>query len=563
MRNSNRLTIQNMAVNPMHIFIDGKQMTIESGTTLLQLAEQLQPEYPYPILGAALNNKLYGMHDRPQEGDRVSFFDVTSATGNRIYQLSLTFVLIKAVRELYSDDAELSVEHSLSTGLYCELKMPIPLDEAEVKRIRHRMAEIIDEDLPFDYEPLPKKEAMEFFRREHLWERVRLLSYRPAKIVHVYRLGWLHEYFYSPMVPSTAYLKLFDLTFYEPGFLLRFPTQTSPDAIPDYNPSPKLFSIYREAEEWASILRVRNVPDLNDVIMSGSSIELMQTAEALHEKKIGQIADQIAAKKARLIMIAAPSSSGKTTFANRLAIQLRVNGLRPVTIGLDDYYLDRGQIDLGPDGKPDLESLYALDVERFNHDFALLLKGEQVELPIFDFTTGKRSPEGRMLALSEGQPIIIEGIHGLNPQLSHAIPEELKFRIYLSTLTQLNLDRHNRIPTTDARIVRRLVRDSQFRGYPADDTLHIWPSVRRGEEKWIFPYYEEADAIFNSHLIYELAALKPFAEPLLEEIGRDHPYFMDADRLLKLLSYFRAIDIDHIPANSILREFVGGSIFGK
>ena len=545
----------------VQITISGRPYDIERGTTLLQLAQQQQESYPHRIIAAAINYEPVGMQSFPQEGDEVTFYDVTSSTGTRIYQLSLTFVLIKAVRELYADDAELSVEYSLSTGVYCQLKQATPLDEQEVAKIRHRMAEIIAEDLPFTYEPLPKREALEFFRRESLWERVRLLNYCPDDIIHVYRLGWLHEYFYSPMVPSTGYLECFDLTYFEDGFLLRFPTQTSPNAIPDFNPSRKLFTIYREAEDWANILQVRHVPDLNDIIVANNALELIQTAEGLHEKKIAQIADQIAEKRARLILISAPSSSGKTTFANRLAIQLRVNGMRPVTIGLDNYYLNREAVPLDNDGNPDLESLYALDVERFNEDFSRLLAGEQVELPVFDFTQGKRAEKGNILRLEEGQPVVIEGIHGLNPQLTHGIDDSMKFRIYLSTLTQLNFDRHNRIYTTDARLLRRIVRDHQFRGYPVEDTLKIWPSVRRGEEQWIFPYYEEANAIFNSHLLYELAVLKPFAEKELVKVKPSSRYYTDASRLMQLLSYFTAVDITHIPNNSIIREFIGGSVF--
>jgi len=545
----------------VQITIDNRPCVIERGTTLLQLAQQEQENYQYQIIAAALNHEPVGMQSFPQEGDEVTFYNVTSSTGTRIYQLSLTFVLIKAVRELYADDAELSVEYSLSTGVFCQLKLATPLDESEVLRIRQRMAEIIDEDLPFTYEPLPKREALEFFRRERLWERVRLLSYSPDVMVHVYRLGWLHEFFYSPMVPSTGYLKCFDLSYYEDGFILRFPTQTSPTEIPDFNPSRKLFTIYREAEEWANILQVRHVPDLNDLSVSGNIMELIQTAEGLHEKKIAQIADQIAERRSRLILISAPSSSGKTTFANRLAIQLRVNGMRPVTIGLDNYYLNRGEIPLGEDGNPDLESLFALDIEKFNDDFIRLLDGEVVDLPVFDFTQGRRAERSNSLRLEEGQPVVIEGIHGLNPQLTHGIADSTKFRIYLSTLTQLNFDRHNRIYTTDARLLRRIVRDHQFRGYPVEETLKIWPSVRRGEEKWIFPYYEEADAIFNSHLLYELAVLKPFALQELTKVKPDSVFYTDASRLMQLLSYFKTVDAESIPHNSILREFVGGSIF--
>ncbi len=542
------------------IIVDGQEMAITTPVALPALIDQVEPNLPRTILAAKVNNELHDLTREINDGDRVELLGVGTEDGNRIYRRSLTFVLIRAVKELFPD-GEVTIEHSLSKGLYCELHIGRTVEPQDITRIRDRMRQIIKDDQPFTKHVLPKGEAMTLFRRQGQEDKVRLLAFRPSPVIHVYQLGWLYDYFYSYMVPSTGYLSQFDLIPEPPGCLLRFPTKESPDAIPEHVPSPKLFTIFRESERWADILEVGDVPALNSLIQKGQGQELIHVAEALHEKKIAQIADEIAHRGARIVLIAGPSSSGKTTFAQRLRIQLRVNGLRPVTIGLDDYFVDREHTPRDESGKWDFEALEAIDIALFNLHLKLLLAGEDVQIPTFNFFTGKREQTGHALKIEPDQPILIEGIHGLNERLSASIPREQKFKIYISALTQLNLDHHNRVPTTDARVLRRVVRDNQFRGHSALRTLETWPSVRRGEEANIFPFQEEADAMFNSHLVYELAVLKCCAEPLLAEIGPEQTEYAEARRLGKFLSYFLPLEPDAIPTNSIIREFIGGSVF--
>ncbi len=542
------------------IIIDGQELTVTTPITLAALIEQTHPCPPRPILAAKVNNELHDLTREVQDGDRIELLDVGTEEGNRIYRRSLTFVLIRAVKELFPD-SDVTIEHSLSKGLYCELQIGRPVEPQDIDRVRDRMRQIIKDDQPFNKHVLPRDEAIALFHRQGQEDKVQLLAFRPSPIIHVYQLGWLYDYFNSYMVPSTGYLSQFDLIPEPPGCLLRFPTKETPDAIPEHVPSPKLFAIFRESERWADILDVGDVPALNTLLQNGHGQELIQVAEALHEKKIAQIADEIAQRQARIVLIAGPSSSGKTTFAQRLRIQLRVNCLRPVTIGLDDYFVDREHTPRDENGKWDFEALEAIDIALFNQHLQQLLAGEEVQIPTFNFFTGKRETTGHALKIDPDQPILIEGIHGLNERLSAAIPKDQKFKIYVSALTQLNLDHHNRVPTTDARILRRIVRDNQFRGHSALTTLERWPSVRRGEETNIFPFQEEADAMFNSHLVYELAVLKGCAEPLLAAIGPEHSEYAEARRLHKFLSYFLPLEPDSIPTNSIIREFIGGSVF--
>lgn len=545
----------------VQIILDGQEMAVSSPpVSLSALIDQVQSRYPRPLLAAKVNNELRDLTGELFAGDRVELLDRSTEEGNRIYRRSLTFVLIRAVKELFPD-GDVTVEHSLSKGLYCEVHVGRTIDQHDVCRIRDRMRQIISDDQPFIKHVLPKDEAVALFRRQGQQDKIRLLKYRPSAVVHVYQLGWLYDYFYSYMAPSTGYLAQFDLSYEAPGCLLRFPTKDSPDRIPEHEPSPKLFTVFRESERWAKILEVGNVPALNSLIEAGQGGELIQVAEALHEKKIAQIADEIARRGARVILIAGPSSSGKTTFAQRLRIQLRVNGLRSVTVGLDDYFVDREHTPRDEHGKWNFEALEAIDIVLFNQHLKMLLEGNEVQIPTFNFFTGMREQTGRTLRIEADQPLLIEGIHGLNERLSAAIPKENKFKIYISALTQLNLDQHNRVPTTDARIMRRIVRDHQFRGHDALTTLATWPSVRRGEETNIFPFQEEADAMFNSHLVYELAVLKGFAEPLLAGVGPEHPQYAEARRLGKFLSYFLPLEHDAIPTNSIIREFIGGCVY--
>ena len=459
--------------------------------------------------------------------------------------------------------ATITIEHSISKGLYCELHGIDPLTEKDVQAIERRMKEMVEEDIEFHMDIVPLPEALKLFEKEGQLDKVKLLKYRNLPTIKIYSCGWLRDYFYGIMVPSTGYLKHFELKFYMPGFILRYPDKSDPTTIPEYKEQPKLFSVFREAEKWAKILEIEDVGSLNDHIAAGYGDELIRISEALHEKKIAQLADMITNERnqIRLILIAGPSSSGKTTFAQRLSVQLRVNNVKPISISLDDYFVSRDKTPLDENGEPDFEALEAIDLDLFNEQLTKLIQGVEVELPVFNFLTGQREYRGKKVKIKRDQPIIIEGIHGLNDVLTSAIPRGSKFKIYISALTQLNIDNHNRIPTTDARIIRRIVRDNQFRSHDALKTIKLWPKVRRGEEKNIFPFQEDADVMFNSHLPYELAVLKRYAEPLLAEIAPSEPEFSEAKRLLKFLSYFLPLDDSAIPNNSIIREFIGSSCF--
>lgn len=543
-------------------FADGSVQEVNAGTTLLELSKKAQESFATPIVAAKVNNKLKDLNYALEEDARVEFLDLSQDDGFRIYQRSLVFLLIKAVGELFPQ-AKVTVEHSISKGLYCELKNMETLTERDVQLIEDHMRKLVEQDIPFHKETVLLSEAIKMFEKEGQMDKVRLLKYRQKPTITIYSCGWLRDYFYGYMVPSTGYLKSFELKYYMPGFILRFPDQFTPGEIPPYVEQPKLFSIFREAEKWAEILEVKDVGSLNDQIAAGNAGDLIRVSEAFHEKKIAQIADLITKERdqIRVILIAGPSSSGKTTFAQRLLVQLRVNGLKPVTISLDDYFVSREETPLDENGEPDFEALEAIELDLFNEHLTKLIQGVEVEIPFFNFKTGRREYRGRKVKVKPDQPIIIEGIHGLNEKLTPAIPRGKKFKIYISALTQLNIDDHNRIPTTDARFIRRLVRDSQFRSHDALTTIRLWPKVRRGEERNIFPFQEEADVMFNSHLVYELAVLKNYAEPLLKAIDENRPEYCEAKRLLTFLSFFLPLDDHEIPNNSIIREFIGNSCF--
>ena len=535
---------------------------VKPGTTLQELAKDCWPDSWPRILAAYVDNDLRELTYPITKGCSISFFGLEVKDGYRIYQRSAVFLLIRAAREVLPG-CRVIIEHSLSNGLYGEIHCQRALVKKDVEAIEARMREIASQDEPFEKLVLPKEEAMELFAKDGQYDKVNLMKYRQSDTVNVYRSGWFHDYFYGYMVPSAGYLTKFRLHYYLPGFILQIPDPDNPDRIPPYREQPKLASVHREAEQWAKILEVETVGALNDLIVQGKSGELIRIAEALHEKKIAQMADMIHGRHdtLRVILIAGPSSSGKTTFVQRLSVQLRVNGLRPVAIHLDDYFLDREKTPKNEHGEYDFESIEAIDLELFNTHLAQLIQGEEVEIPTFDFTSGRRVYTGKRLRVDQGQPIIIEGIHALNDRLTASIPSGNKFKIYISALTQLNIDHHNRIPTTDGRLLRRIVRDHQFRGHSAPDTLRLWRAVRRGEKENIFPFQEEADVMFNSALLYEFAVLKQFAEPLLQTIGQEDPGYSEAKRLLKFLSYFLPLDPDDVPPTSILREFIGGSCF--
>ncbi len=545
----------------IEVIIDGIKKSYPKGATYEVIAKEYQSEERPLIVGVKANNKLCELMDPIDEGMTIEFVDLSDTDGMRIYQRSLSFIFIRAVMDLFKD-TQVIVKHSLSQGLFCLLEGEHKLSHKDIPLIIEEMNKIIDSDEKFVKQKMGLEEAKTEFKRYKMQSKLDLLRYREKDYVKMYSLGWLKDYFYGYMVPSSKYIQKFDLTYYKPGIILRHPIELHPFDVPAFIEHKKLYDIHEEAEHWGEILDVSYVANLNDKIEAGKAKEFIMIAEALHEKKIAQIADQITEEEKRVILIAGPSSSGKTTFANRLKIHLRVNGLKPVNLSTDDYFVEREDTPKDENGEFDFDSIDALDVDTFNNDLSRLLDGESVETPYFNFQTGKREYRGNILKIDEDQLIIIEGIHGLNEKLTGNILKKDKFKIYISALTQLNIDSHNRIPTTDTRIIRRMVRDNNFRGHSALRTFQLWKSVRKGEEKNIFPYQEDADMIFNSALVYEMAVLKKHALPLLEAITRETPEYSQARRLIKFLSYFSSIEDDHlVPFTSILKEFIGGSNF--
>lgn len=541
--------------------IGGTTYEVTQGQCIEDLVKKLQPERDSMIVAAKVHNTLRELTYMFDEDATIEFVDLKTIDGMRIYQRSLLFVFLRASMELHKN-VSVNVQHSLSKGLYCEIEHDMELSKKDYDGIATCMNEIIAMDEPFLKTSMPKEEARKLFESYHMYSKVNLLKYRESDSINIYSCGWLKNYFYGYMVPSTGYLKKFGLIKYDNGVIIVHPTNFSMDKLPEFKETPKIASIFAESEAWGKILGVSDIASLNDHIVEGKSGEIIRITEALHEKKVAQIADMIAHSGKRVVLIAGPSSSGKTTFANRLKVQLKVNGLDPVNLSTDNYFVNREFTPIDEDGKYDFESIEAVDVEQFNQDLSQLLSGELVDLPTFDFKEGKRIYKGNQLQIREDQLIIIEGIHGLNEQFTRDIYRRDKFKIYISALTQLNIDHHNRIPTTDTRLLRRIVRDFNYRGHDARGTITQWPSVRKGEEVNIFPYQEDADIIFNSAMVYELAILKKHAEPLLQEITNDEPEYSEAKRLLKFLSYVKSIDDDDMVMNiSILKEFIGGSSF--
>ncbi len=542
--------------------INGASREYGAGTTLLDISREVAHLYPSPIVAASIDNDVKDLQTAVRDGGSINFFDLTSEEGTRVYRRSLAFVLVVAARDLFPG-GEVTVEHSLSKGLYCELHLDRELTGEDVERLQERMQQIIAEDRPFIRQSMLRADAIALFKAAGQSDKVKMLSQLQRELVSVYYCGDEYDYFYGTMVPSTGYLKIFGLRFHPPGLILRYPEKEDPAVLPEYVEQAKLFKIFQEAEQWGKILRCPYVANLNEFVEQGKAAEIIRIAEALHEKKLAQIADYISehSSEVRVILVAGPSSSGKTTFAQRLNVQLRVNGVRPVPISLDDYFVDRDHTPRDEKGDYDFEAIEAIDLDLFNEHLVRLLRGELVKLPTYNFMSGQREYRGRRIQIEPDQPLIVEGIHGLNERLTRAVPRDQKIKIYISALTQISIDNHNRIPTTDTRLIRRIVRDSQFRAHDALKTLEVWPSVRRGEERNIFPYQEEADIMFNSALIYELGVLRNCAEGLLAQIGPESPMYSEAKRLLNFLRSFTLLPDDDIPANSILREFVGKSCF--
>jgi uridine kinase len=540
----------------------GRTLEVPHGTTLLDVVHSLSEEAQPRILAARFNNALVDLRAPLEEDGLVQWVDLTSAEGTRVHQRSLIFVLAVAVGELFPD-AQVTVEHAVGKGLYGRIERDPAITAEEIARIKERMAEIIRADEPILWRRMEKDEAVRMFITQQLWGHVRLLKAYGGPTFDLYELRGRIEHFDGPLVPSTRYLRLFDLCMYDSGYLLRFPRREWPDKLPPLTSSPKLFEVFRENERWLQILDVKYVGNVNDIIAAGEFTEFVMICEALHSKKLNQITQQILndPRHPRVLLISGPSSSGKTTVSKRLYIDLRVEGKRPATISLDNYFVDREKTPKDADGHYDYESIEAIDIDLFNMHILTLLEGRPVEVPRYDFTTGRRRRTGNRVQISKDDFVLVEGIHALNDRLTPAIPAELKFKIYVSALTQLNINELNRIRTTDTRLLRRLIRDARYRGYSAAETLARWPLVRKGEEKWIFPFQEQADVMFNSALVYEHAVVKRFAEPLLEQIGPEEPVFAEAQRLLHFLKFFHPASAEGIPPFSILREFLGDSSF--
>jgi uridine kinase len=542
---------------------DGKVITGPRDVPLSEFLKVL-PEFSNPpVMGAIVNNVLRELTFPVDMDARVQLITMMDSDGARIYRRSVTFLLVTAFQELFPD-AALTVDHSVSSGgFYCQVLNRSPLSQEELWNLEAQMRDMVECDLRFEKRLVDLPAAIDLFEKQKQNDKVRLLKYRQKKNLVLYQLNKHYDYHHGYMVPSTGYLKWFALNQMGEGFTLQFPHRNAPTNLlpmPDY---PKLLSTFRQYGDWLVRLGIDSVGALNDAINSSRSREVILVSEALHEQKIAEIARKIAdrSKEAKIVLISGPSSSGKTTFSRRLAIQLLALGLSPFALEMDNYFVDRDDTPLGEDGKPDFEALGALNIQLLNTHLIRLIAGDEVQLPYFDFKAGISQP-GQIVQLQKDQLIILEGIHGLNPRLIPDIPTEKTFRAYVSCLTQLNLDRHNRISTTDTRLIRRIVRDSFSRGYNAMQTIQRWESVRLGEKSNIFPYQENADDVFNSALVYELSALKNYAEPLLRQVPFGVPEYIEAKRLLALLEWFLEIPVEFVPDNSILREFIGGSILG-
>lgn len=533
------------------------------GTTLIDIANDQSISLKHPILGAFVNNKLKELSYHIYKPKTIEYIDITHPDGMRMYVRSLSFVLQKAVKELHPN-TKLSIEHSISKGFYCEIEgLNQPISNEMVFAIGNKMRHYISQDIPFERSEILSTEAIDLFQNNNLDEKARLFKSRPRLYSSVYCLEGTIDYFYGFLVPSTAYLNVFDLVKYYDGMLLIPPKKDNPSEIEEIILQDKLFDIFREYKNWGEILNVGYISNINESVQDKNISELIKISEALQEKKLAKIADTISYHKTipKLILISGPSSSGKTTFAQRLAVQLKVAGLNPITLSLDNYFVNRELTPLDENGEYDFEALEALDLELLNQNLSDLIAGKEIDLPKFSFQTGQREYDGSKLKIHEKTIILAEGIHALNPKLTHSLSDNIKFNIYVSALTTVSLDNHNRIPTTDTRLIRRIIRDHKYRGYSAMDTISRWQSVRNGEEKHIFPYQENAQVMFNTAVHYETGVLKRYAEPILHEVPPNNIAYREARRLLKFFSYIVPIPDEEIPPTSILREFLGGSSF--
>ena len=546
------------------VTVDGVEHDYPHGTPYRTIAADFQDRYPWDILLVNRDGKLCELHKVLDRDCTLKMVTAQDKPGIQTYERSAVLLMLKAFYDVAGREnvERVSVEYSLSSALFILAKGNFNLDQALLDRVEERMRELSAQALPIEKRSVNTDDAIELFRSAGLVHKAQLLSFRINSRVNVYSLDGFVDYFYGYMVPDTSYVKCFGLELFENGFVLRLPTQKNPNQLGDFLPSRKVFRELYQSTLRSEALNASNVAELNTTISQGGAMSLILAHEAMMEKKIGDIAEEIAGRKdVRFVMIAGPSSSGKTTFSHRLSTQLRSCGLRPYPITTDNYFKNREDTPRDESGNYDFEGLGAMDVEQFNTDMVRLLRGETVELPTFNFKKGAREYNGNFLTLGEGDVLVIEGIHCLNDQFTHALPKESKYKIYISCLTTLNIDDHNRIPTTDARLLRRIERDARTRGYSAQATIKMWPSVRRGEENNIFPFQDSADTVFNSALIYETALLKPYVQPLLFGVPRDSEEYIEAKRLLKFLNYFLPIPADNIPKTSLMREFIGGGCY--
>ncbi len=556
-----------MEEKKIRLSIQGEVKEYPAGTHYLTIAEEYQEQYRDDIVLVLINNRLRELRKKAETDGELQFITTADKDGKKTYRRSVILLMQKAINRLWGNDGtDVKVRYSIGQGYYCELmnrqkETALAVTPEIVSEIKKEMDALVERDVPVNKYNMNTDDAVALFASCGMKDKEKLFRYRRSSRVNIYELDGYRDYFYGFMVPSTGYLQYYDFMTYEDGFMLLFPGDNTKETA-EFEPREKLFSTLKRSRDWAKMLEIDTIGALNDAIVRGKTQQIVLTQEALLEQRIGQLAEQIVKAEGRkFIMIAGPSSSGKTTFSHRLSIQLRTKGLNPHPFPLDDYYRDRSECPRDEDGKLDLECLEALDVDLFNHDMKKLLSGEKVNLPIFNFLTGKREYKDKFMQLGKDDVLVIEGIHGLNDRLSHSLPPESKFKIYISALTQLNIDEHNYLPTTDGRLIRRIVRDARARGTSAKDTIAMWDSVRRGEERYIFPFQEGADVMFNSAMIYELAVLKVYAEPLLFAIEKSAPEYLEAKRLLKFLDYFLPMPADEIGPNSIIREFIGGSCF--
>jgi len=538
-----------------------KSQKVEIGSTLFDIFSAFDLKMTHGPVSARVNNKVEGMHYRVYNSKDVEFLDMTSSSGSRTYTRTLFFVLCKAVQDIYPA-TDVVIDIPVSNGFYVDIRLGRPVVDEDVNIIRRRMQEIIDARMPIRRFTVPTEEAVALFQEKGDVEKVKLLKTSGAIYTTYHKIGDYVDYYYGTLLTNTSQLYLFGLEKYYDGMLLRIPSLKNPDVLGEMTRQDKMFEIFKEHHRWQSILGIRTVGDFNQAIDANYSTGIINISEALQEKKIAKIAEEIASRKGvKLVLLAGPSSSGKTTSCKRLSIQLAVNGLKPLQISLDDYFVDREKTPKDASGEYDYESIYALDLDLINEQFNALFRGEEVELPKYDFQSGKSKKSGNKLKMNDNNVLVVEGIHALNPELTAHIPQEQIFRVYASALTTILLDNHNYIPTTDNRLLRRIIRDYKYRGVSAQETIHRWPSVRAGENKWIFPFQENADAMLNTAMLYELAVIKTQAEPLLQQVPENCEEYAEAYRLLKFLKYFKGIPYNNLPPTSLLREFLGGSSF--